>query len=127
MRRYETVHVIDSTLEPERIESIISRVNEIVTKGGGTIIDEKRWGKRRLTYEINKRQYGYYTILNYNAPTSVVQELEKFFRINQYVLRYLTIHIDSKELKLIEQDEERRKIEEEKALEAAQANSKSEG
>ena len=127
MRRYETVHVIDSTLEPERIESIISRVNEIVTKGEGTIIDEKRWGKRRLTYEINKRQYGYYTILNYNAPTSVVQELEKFFRINQYVLRYLTIHIDSKELKLIEQDEERRKIEEEKALEAAQANSKSEG
>ena len=127
MRRYETVHVIDSTLEPERIESIISRVNEIVTKGGGTIIDEKRWGKRRLTYEINKRQYGYYTILNYNAPTSVVQELEKFFRINQYVLRYLTIHIDSKELKLIEQDEERRKIEEKKALEAAQANSKSEG
>jgi len=127
MRRYETVHVIDSTLEPERIESIISRVNEIVTKGEGTIIDQKRWGKRRLTYEINKRQYGYYTILNYNAPTSVVQELEKFFRINQYVLRYLTIHIDSKELKLIEQDEERRKIEEEKALEAAQANSKSEG
>lgn len=127
MRRYETVHVIDSTLEPERIESIISRVNEIITKDDGKIIEEKRWGKRRLVYEINKRQYGYYTILNYNAPTTVVQELEKFFRINQYVLRYLTIHLDSKEQKLIEQDEERKRREEEKAHEATQVNNKSEG
>ena len=127
MRRYETVYVIDSTLEPERIESIISRVNEIITKSEGNIVDEKRWGKRRLAYEINKRQYGYYTILNYEAQSAVVQELEKFFRLNQFVLRYLTIHVDPKEQKQIELDEERKKIEEEKAQEAALAINKSEG
>ena len=127
MRRYETVYVIDSTIEPERIEGIVTRVNEIVTKSEGNIVDEKRWGKRRLAYEINKRQYGYYTILNYDAPSAIVQELEKFFRLNQYVLRYLTIHIDAKEQKLIELDEERKRKEEEKAIEAKQANNKSEG
>ena len=126
MRRYEVTYIIDSAIEPERIDSIIERSNEIISKFNGKIVDEKKWGKRRLAYEIDKRQYGYYVITNFDADSAVVPELEKFFRMNQYILRYMTIHLDPKELKLIELDEERKRIEEEKALEAAQANNKSE-
>ena len=126
MRRYETTYIIDSAIEPERIESIVEKVKEIIGKYSGQIIEEKRWGKRRLTYEIQKRQYGYYIITDYQAEGAVVAELERFFRLNQYVLRYLTIHLDSRSLKLIELDEERKRLEEAKALEAAQAINKSE-
>ena len=124
MRRYETTYIIDSTLEPDKIEGITGRVSDIISRFKGKIIGEKRWGKRRLAYEIDKRQYGYYILVNYEAESAVVAELERFLRLNQYVLRYLTIHFNQRELKLIELDEERKRKEEEQALAAVQATNK---
>ena len=126
MRRYETTCIIDGALEPEKIEEISKRTSEIITNAGGVIIEEKHWGKRRLAYEIKKRQYGYYIILTFEAEGNIVEEIERFFRLNQYVLRYLSILLTTKDLKNIRLDEERKKREEEKALELSQAMNKSE-
>lgn len=126
MRRYETTFIIDGSLEQDKIEAICQRAFEIITGAGGNIIEEKHWGKRRLAYEIQKRQYGYYIILNFEAPGTVIEELERYFRLNQFVLRYLTLLLDSKTLKMIELEEERKKIEEEKALQLSQAMNKNE-
>ena len=126
MRRYETTYIVDGALEPEKIEEISKRTNEIITNAGGNIIEEKHWGKRRLAYEIQKRQYGHYTILTFEAEGNIIEEIERFFRLNQYVLRYLSIHLTTKDLRNIKSDEERKKREEEKALELSQAMNKSE-
>jgi small subunit ribosomal protein S6 len=126
MRRYETTYIVDSAIEPDKIEAINQRALEIIAKYEGKIIEEKRWGKRRLAFEIDKRQYGYYIILNYEAQGAVVSELERFFHLNSNVLRYLTIQLNNKDLKLMAEDQERKRLEEEKALAAAQALNKSE-
>jgi small subunit ribosomal protein S6 len=126
MRRYETTYIIDGNLEQDKVDEISKRVLEIIANAGGKLIEEKSWGKRRLAYEIKKRQYGHYIILNYEAPSSLVEELERFFRINQFILRYLSIYQDQRMLKLIILDEERKRKEEEKALELTQAMNKSE-
>lgn len=125
MRRYETTYIIDGTLEDDKITELANRVKEMVSKTGGEIVDEKHWGKRRLAYEINKRQYGYYIILDYQSPPEFINELERFFRLNQFILRYLTIQLTPKILKKRAIDAERKRIEEVKALEFAQSMNKS--
>jgi small subunit ribosomal protein S6 len=125
-RRYETTYIIDGSLENDKIEEIVKRVQDLITQAEGVIIEEKHWGKRRLTYEINKRQYGYYVVFNFEAPGSVVEALEKFFRMNQNILRYLTIHFPKEKLKLIALDEERKRREEEKVMEVTQTVNKTE-
>lgn len=126
MRRYETTYIVDGSLEPEKIDEICKRVRDIITGTGGIIIEEKQWGKRRLAYEIQKRQYGHYVILNYDAAGTVVEEVERYFRINQFILRYLSIYQTTKDIKNINLSAERKKREEEKALEQAQAANKTE-
>jgi small subunit ribosomal protein S6 len=125
-RRYETTYIIDGSLENDKIEEIVKRVQDLITQAEGVIIEEKHWGKRRLTYEINTRQYGYYVVFNFEAPGSVVEALEKFFRMNQNILRYLTIHFPKEKLKLIALDEERKRREEEKVMEVTQTVNKTE-
>jgi len=126
VNKYETTYIIDGSLEQDKIDGITQRVREIVTNSGGVIIEEKFWLKRRLAYEIQKRQYGHYVILNFDAEGSVVEEMERFFRMNQFILRYLSLHLSERDLKNIALDNERRKREEEKALQMSQATNKSE-
>ena len=126
MRRYETTYIIDGSLEQDKIDAITQRVNEIITNSGGNIVEENTWGKKRLAYEIQKRQYGYYIILNFDAEGSVIEEMEKFFRLNQFILRYLTILMTERDLKNISAEVDRKKREEEKALQLSQAMNKSE-
>ena len=126
MRRYETVYVVDSSLEADKIEAVGKRVAEIIAAFNGSIIEETNWGKRRLAFEIKHRQYGNYVILNYEADNQVVAELERYLKLNQNVLRYLTIYLDPKTLKKIAADDARKKREEEKALEASLMTNKNE-
>jgi len=126
MRRYETTYIVDGALEPEKIEEISKRIRDIITGAGGVIIEERQWGKRRLAYEIQKRQYGHYVILNYEAAGSVVEEMERYFRINQFILRYLSIYQSPKDVHNMALAAERKKHDEEKALEQSQAVNKTE-
>ncbi|MBL7192141.1 30S ribosomal protein S6 [bacterium] len=126
MRQYETTFIIDSALDPDKIEAVVTRSVEVITNSGGELFETTHWGKRRLAYEIDKRQYGYYVILSYRAAGEAVQELERTFRINQNILRYLTIYFDDKILRKIRQEETRMKKREEeqkkKQLESEQVN-----
>ncbi len=126
MRRYETIYIVDSNLEAEKIDAINSRLREFITSLEGRVIEEANWGKRSLSFEIKKRQYGTYVILSYEAPGEAVAEIERFLKLNQNVLRYLTIFISTRTLKKIDLDEARRLRDEERALLATQMSNKSE-
>ena len=126
MRRYETTYIIDGAIEQEKIDELAKRVTELIDKAGGKVIEEKHWGKRRLAYEIKKRQYGYYIVLNHESPTPVLASVEKFFKLNQSILRFLTILLTPQVLKHIANDEELKRKAEEKALELSQSMNKSE-
>jgi small subunit ribosomal protein S6 len=91
---YETTIIIDGYLQEERQVDIVNRIETLIEKNGGNVIKTERMGKRRLAYEINKKQHGYYIYFLFegNNPR-VVDELEREFRFNEGILRYLTVKV----------------------------------
>ena len=94
-RTYETTFVLKPDLEDEEKEKILTRVKETILDHDGEITEVDAWGKRKLAYEIKDYRSGDYTILEMNAKTSVVKELERIFKIMDGVLRYLVVKKDS--------------------------------
>lgn len=93
MKRYETTYLLRPNLGEDQFAEIIERTGNIVRNDGGAVINLERWGTRKLAYEINKETSGHYIYFDYAAPGSTVQELERIFRIDDRVLRYLTIKL----------------------------------
>ncbi len=129
MKTYETIAVIDAHQSEETIDSLINKIKKMITDNGGNIIDVNRWGKRRLAYEIKKKQHGYYVYFLYEIDKGEFPKvLEHNFRISEKMLRYLTLRLDKKviELKVKKKNEEiektlnkdsNKKVEEEKIVE----------
>ncbi len=118
-RLYETTIVLDPQLKSTEIEDAIKKVTTFITNHGGEIVKVDEWGKRRLAYEINKKQYGYYVYIRFSAPGQVVRLLEREYRLMEPVLRYLTVRVDKLMLKMERLQEER--AAKEAAAESAEA------
>jgi small subunit ribosomal protein S6 len=93
MRHYETTFILRPNLGEDQFTEIIDRTCAIITDDGGAIINTDRWGIKRLAYEIKKEVQGYYVCLNYAAPGKTISEIERIFRIDDRLLRYLTIKL----------------------------------
>ncbi len=93
MRRYETIYILRPTLGEEAINTIIENTNKIVTDDGGVIIELDRWGMRKLAYPIEKEIQGFYVFCDYAGTPEALSEIERKFRIDDSVLRYMSIKI----------------------------------
>lgn len=91
VRNYETTFVMVPDMEEEDRENIINRAKSIIKDHNGEINEEDEWGSRQLAYEINDYKTGYYTVIDFDAETTVVQELERQLNIMPNVLRHLVI------------------------------------
>lgn len=91
MKKYELTVVINPNLDEEAIKAELADVQALIERFGGTIEKVDEWGKRRLAYEINKVNEGYYTFITFSAEAGTPVELEKRMRIKENVLRYLII------------------------------------
>lgn len=94
MKLYETTVVIDSTMKADEIRHLIDKLSNFISNHGGNIVKVDEWGKRRLAYEIKKKQYGYYVNIRFTAPAAVPPLLAREYRLNESVLRYLSIKVD---------------------------------
>jgi len=95
-RHYETLFVVKPTLTEEEIKAQIDNVKSILTKNGAEIAAEFDWGMRKLAYEIEKNPRGYYYVIYYTAPGNVIKELERNFRYNEDIIRYLNVKYENK-------------------------------
>ena len=102
MKTYQTIVVIDSLLKSEEIDAIVEKILRIINNNGGKVINVDRWEKKRLAYEIKKRQYGYYVEIDFEAPGDLVKILERDYRLDENILRYLTIVLGKKALAYME-------------------------
>jgi small subunit ribosomal protein S6 len=91
MRRYETIVIVDPDLGDDARTSLFGRIKEIIPQQDGVLIGEDLWGTKKLAYEIKKRPRGYYARFDYCGMGPVVDEIERFFRIDDRVLKYLTV------------------------------------
>ena len=94
MRRYETIVIIDPDLSEDDRTSLFTRVKEIIPQQEGVLIEEDLWGARKLAYAIKKKPRGYYARYDYCGLGPLVDELERSLRIDDRVLKYLTVQLD---------------------------------
>ncbi len=98
MTLYETTVVFDSMLKPDDLKNLRDRLTNFISNNGGEIIKVEEWGKRRLAYEIKKKQYGFYVYTRFSASPAFLHLLEKEYRLNESILRYLTVKLDKRAL-----------------------------
>lgn len=96
MKKYDTTFIINGKLGHDEREALITRFSNSLEKNGGKIDKVVRWGIRTLAYEINKTTKGFYIIFYYNAEGAVISKFERELRINENVMRYMTIVFDEK-------------------------------
>ncbi len=93
MRRYETIVIVDPDLSEDDRTSLFTRIKNIIPQQGGVLVQEDLWGSKKLAYEIKKKPRGYYVRFDYCGMGGVVDEMERFFRIDDRVMKYLTVQL----------------------------------
>lgn len=91
---YETTIITRPELSDEALKTLQTRIGEIVTNHGGTIVLTEDWGKRKLAYPIHKETRGQYTYVVYTGKGQLVQEIERNLRIHEHVVRFLSVNLD---------------------------------
>ena len=94
MNQYEVMYVIDAGIDETTRTNLINRMAERVAQNGGKVDRVDEWGKRRLAYPINYKTEGYYVLMYITAPSELPRELERRMKINENVLRYLTVRFE---------------------------------
>ena len=93
MRRYETIFIVKPNVAEDEIEAITSKATSIIEGDGGTILRINNWGLKKLAYLIKKENQGYYVYADYAGVPASVAEIERIFRIDDRILKYLTVKL----------------------------------
>ncbi len=91
MREYENVFVLHPKVDDAGIEREITAVKEVITAGDGEMVGVHKWGRRKLAYPIRKVNEGFYVIMRFKSEPEVLTELDRKFKLNESVLRHLTV------------------------------------
>src|ERR1700742_4079636 len=94
MALYEHLLIARQDISAQQVDALATHLKTIVEGQGGKVEKQEYWGLRGLAYRINKNRKGHYVLLNINAPSGAVVELERQLKINEDVLRYLTVKVD---------------------------------
>ena len=95
MRKYENLVIVKPTFTAEEIQASIKAIEETITSNGGEIAITDSMGMRKLAYPIDKNERGYYHVIYYTVAPSAITEIERRFRINEDLLRFVTIKYDT--------------------------------
>jgi small subunit ribosomal protein S6 len=90
MRRYESVWVVNGDLPDEEIQATIDKFSRIISSHGGTLVGLEEWGRKKLAYKILNTARGYYILVDYAGTPATVKELERNYRIDDRIIRFLT-------------------------------------
>ncbi len=97
MRHYETIFIASPTLTEEQVDDLVKGFEGIIAEQGGELLKTDKWGRRKLAYEVQKFSEGYYTLFEMNAGPALVAELERRFRNNDAVIKFLSVRLDEQE------------------------------
>lgn len=97
MALYESVFIARQDISAPQVEALADQFTKVVTDGGGNVAKREYWGLRGLSFRIKKNRKGHYMLLNIDAPAPAVHEMERQMRINEDILRYLTVRVEELE------------------------------
>jgi small subunit ribosomal protein S6 len=95
MAYYEHVLIARQDISPQQVDALVEDITRTITEQGGTVGKTEYWGLRNLAYRVRKNRKGHYCLLNIDAPAAAVHELERRQRINEDVLRFITLRVDA--------------------------------
>lgn len=99
MNIYENIVILDASLSDEALTSAITKVKDLITEAGGEILKIDIWGKRKLAYQINKHAKGFYTLLLFKSPSSVIRKLEDYYSVFDPVIKFMVIRLEKTQAK----------------------------
>src|SRR5215469_6315062 len=97
MPLYENVFIARQDISGAQVDALADVFTQLIADNGGEVKKRENWGLRNLAYRMKKNRKGHYVLLNVEAPAATIAELERTMRINEDVLRYLTIRVDELE------------------------------
>jgi len=93
-RNYETVFILTPLLNEAQVGETVEKFRQVLKENGADIIHEENWGLRKLAYPIQKKSTGFYVLIEFTAPTTIVDPLEIAYRRDEKVVRFLTTVLD---------------------------------
>lgn len=93
MNKYETIFLINDDITEEQRNEVVSEIRKYLEKNG-KVSEEENLGKKKLAYEVKKYEYAYYYVINFTGKASIIPELERKYRINENILKFITIKKD---------------------------------
>ena len=94
MPLYEHVYLARQDVSAQQVEELTAQLKGVVEGLGGTVDKVEAWGVKTLSYRLRKNRKAHFTLMNLNAPAAAVNEIERLERLNEDVLRYITIRVD---------------------------------
>ena len=98
MNFYESIFIARPSLTDEEVNKFIEKIKSIIEQGGGTVLITENWGKKKLAYEVEKEKKGTYIFLYFQSEGKVVSDVERAYRLDDAVMKYLTVKLDKKDL-----------------------------
>lgn len=96
MRHYELLFVLRPTLTEEEAKAKVDFIKEVLEKNGAQIAAVNNMGTRKLAYKVKKFERGVYTVVYFNAPATAILEVERIIRINEEIIKFLTVKFENK-------------------------------
>lgn len=92
-KKYEVMFIVNTANE-EAIKAAVQKVQDTITRIGGTISKVDEWGKRALAYEVKHQREGYYVVVDFEADPAQVKELDRVIKIHEEIIRHLIVKLD---------------------------------
>lgn len=94
MKKYELMFIINPTILEEGRETVVAKVNNILTTAGATVLKSEKWGERKLAYPIDKKKTGFYVLTTLEIDGTKLTEVESKLNITEEVMRYIIVKND---------------------------------
>ena len=91
MNKYESVVIINPSLEEQGIKEVITKFTDLINNNDGKVENVEEMGRRKLAYEIKKHAEGYYVVYTFEANPEFIRELERIYRITDSIMKFITI------------------------------------
>ena len=94
MNKYESVLIARQDLGASQVSTLVDELKNVISAQGGEVVRVDNWGLKNLAYRIKKNRKGHYVLLNISAPAQAVAEYERVMRVNEDIIRYMTVRVE---------------------------------
>lgn len=96
MTVYETIFILKTSLTDDEMGKVIAKMRGVLEKGGAELLKVENWGKKKMAYEVRKEKKGAYVFFRFRGAGALVSELERQYRLEDSIIKFLTIKCDPK-------------------------------